>query len=286
MSSLTVMSGEVALNVECDDFTDPWREAPTLLLLHGFGRSSKMWYPLVPQLARHFRVLRLDLRGLGRSGRNFDPATEITLDQYVEDTLAVVRQLCDGPVHLCGESIGGIVSAAFAARHPRHVATLTLISTPAFLAPEARSLYACGHATPAAAMEALGAREWLRRTNGSTRFPPDMPPGFLQWFDDEVAGADPGVLSGMSAFILEGNIQALLPSIQAPTLLLYPQGGKTATETQCTIFLEGIRNVRLRRISTPFHMIHLVQPEACCEEIRAFIVSELEPAAEDSSTER
>lgn len=273
MSSFQVSSGSVTLHVDYDDFTDPWRDAPTLLLLHGFGRSSKMWYPLVPQLARDFRVLRMDLRGLGRSSRDFDALRELTLDNYVADLLALVQHTGGGPLHLCGESIGGMVGAAFAARYPQYVRTLTLISTPAFLRPEARTLYACGYETPAAAMHALGTAEWLRRTNSGTRFPPDMPQGFLDWFNAEVANADTDVLIGMSAFILHGNIEPLLPSIQAPTLLIYPQAGKTASEDQCAIFLAKIPDVRVQRLPTSFHMVHLILPRECCDAIRGFVLS-------------
>src|SRR5258706_148068 len=37
-----------------DDFTDPWREAQTILLLHGNAESSAVWFGWVPQLGRHF----------------------------------------------------------------------------------------------------------------------------------------------------------------------------------------------------------------------------------------
>jgi pimeloyl-ACP methyl ester carboxylesterase len=51
-----------------------------------------------------------------RSGRDFDALRELTLDTYVADLRAVVQALAPDPVHLCGESIGGIIAAAFAAR--------------------------------------------------------------------------------------------------------------------------------------------------------------------------
>ena len=232
---------------------------------------------MVPDLARHFRVLRMDLRGLGRSGRDFDALREITLDNYVADLLALVQHLGAAPVHLCGESIGGIICAAFAARYPQHVHTLTLISTPAFLRPQARLLYACGHDTPAQAMQALGTAEWLRRTNGSTRFPPDMPQPFLDWFNGEVGNADPDVLIGMSAFILNGNIVPELSGIRAPTLLIYPEAGTTASDDQCAIFLTEIPNSRVVRVPTPYHMVHLIQPHACCDAILDFALANPAP---------
>ena len=48
-----------------DDFTDPWKQPPTLLLLHAAMGSAKRWYAAVPTLARHYRVIRMDLRGHG-----------------------------------------------------------------------------------------------------------------------------------------------------------------------------------------------------------------------------
>src|SRR2546423_13413017 len=50
-----------------DDFTDPWRAAPTLLMLHSAMSSAHRFYSMVPGLARHYRVVRMDSRGHGRS---------------------------------------------------------------------------------------------------------------------------------------------------------------------------------------------------------------------------
>ena len=50
-----------------DDFTDPWTRAPTVLLLHPGMGSSQRLFGWVPHLARHYRVVRPDTRGHGRS---------------------------------------------------------------------------------------------------------------------------------------------------------------------------------------------------------------------------
>jgi hypothetical protein len=39
-----------------DDFTDPWKKAPVLVMLHAAMGSSRRFYSMVPGLARHFRV--------------------------------------------------------------------------------------------------------------------------------------------------------------------------------------------------------------------------------------
>ena len=53
-------AGQPRLYYELDDYTDPWKKAPTILLQHGYARSTKFWRACVPYLARFYRVLRLD----------------------------------------------------------------------------------------------------------------------------------------------------------------------------------------------------------------------------------
>jgi len=48
-----------------DYFTDPWTRPETMLLLHAAMGNSQRWFRWVPRLARRFRVVRMDLRGLG-----------------------------------------------------------------------------------------------------------------------------------------------------------------------------------------------------------------------------
>jgi pimeloyl-ACP methyl ester carboxylesterase len=96
------------------------------------------------------------------------------------------------------------------------------------------------------------------------------------WFNAQVAGADAGELAGMSAFILEGNIQPLLPAIRAPTLLVYPEAGATASNDQCAIFLREIADVRVRHVPTPYHMVHLIVPRECSDAIKEFVLSRCE----------
>ena len=57
-------AGEPRLHYEFDDYTDPWKNAPCIMLQHGYARSTKFWRAWIPYLSRFYRVLRLDLRGV------------------------------------------------------------------------------------------------------------------------------------------------------------------------------------------------------------------------------
>ena len=116
------MAPGVSLHYRVDDFTEPWREPATIVLLHGNAESGQAWYAWVPLLARRFRVVRPDMRGYGASTpmpRDFTWSLDVIIDDYARllDSLGVHR------FHLVGAKIGGIVARAFAARRPERVLT-------------------------------------------------------------------------------------------------------------------------------------------------------------------
>src|SRR5947209_702033 len=119
----------VHLHYLVDDFTEPWRQPATIVLLHGNAESSQAWYAWVPLLARRFRVVRPDMRGYGASTpmpRDF----AWTLDVIVGDYARLMDSLGGQPFHLVGAKIGGVIARAFAARRPERVTWRTVIGSP------------------------------------------------------------------------------------------------------------------------------------------------------------
>ncbi len=106
------------------------RERPTLLLLHGGpGLDHSGYKPDFARLADVAQLVYLDHRGNGRSDKS-DPA-HWTLAQWADD----VRVFCDAlgiekPI-VMGQSFGGMVAMAYAARHPGHAGKLVFSSTAA-----------------------------------------------------------------------------------------------------------------------------------------------------------
>ena len=124
MATLNVAPG-VDLHYWDDDFSDPWREPPAILLQHGFSRSGRFWYNWVPLLSREFRVLRPDLRGMGESSISED-AYEASLDIFMGDINAILDSNGIGRVVYVGESFGGILGLGYARAFPDRVTALCL----------------------------------------------------------------------------------------------------------------------------------------------------------------
>lgn len=100
---------------------------PPLLLIMGLGGSSAEWgSDFLEQLARHFQVACMDNRGVGES----TTATyDFTLQDMVEDAIAVLDDLAWPRAHVLGLSMGGMIAQQMAISAPGRVAGLVLMST-------------------------------------------------------------------------------------------------------------------------------------------------------------
>src|SRR6185312_16594332 len=125
-----VSSDGVRLSYLVDDFTDPWRPTQWLLLLHAAMGSSQRWYAAVPALARHYRVIRMDLRGHGDS-QVPPPESPLDMNRLVQDVRELLQHLGAGPLHIAGNSAGGYIAQNLAMQSPGQVRSLVLFgSTP------------------------------------------------------------------------------------------------------------------------------------------------------------
>ena len=101
-----------------------------LVLLAGYGRSGSSWLPWLDRVgALPYRVVLVDHRGTGRSGRVRRP---YTLGTLADDAAAVLgAEAGDAAAIVVGESMGGMVAQHLALRHPRRVGGLVLVASSA-----------------------------------------------------------------------------------------------------------------------------------------------------------
>ena len=97
---------------------------PAPVLVHGLGGFAESWRHNIPELARHGRVIALDLPGFGLSGK---PRRAYTLDFLAQALDGLLRTLGIDTVRLVGHSLGGAVAARFALEHPGRVERLALL---------------------------------------------------------------------------------------------------------------------------------------------------------------
>jgi 3-oxoadipate enol-lactonase len=258
-------ANQPALHYTIDDFTDPWRTPRYIILQHGNGRTGRCWYSWIPYLSRFYRIVRPDVRGLGQSGADFDLQREFTLEHCVDDLLAVIDDLGADSVHVCGESMGGMLGIALAALHPQRVRTLTLVSTPVSIGERGRVDFGQNSGSGK-----LDRKAWLEASNRGMRFPPDADPGLLDWYNEEFAKNRAEVQAAMANLVNNANVQAYLAGVAAPVLGLYPTDGPITTPEQERMLRDHLRDLRLVHFPTTYHKVQMLFPAACARHLLHF----------------
>jgi pimeloyl-ACP methyl ester carboxylesterase len=116
--------------VECGGRTLSYLErpgpGPTVVLVHGFTGSKDSWLQYAKHLPRDLRLLAPDLIGHGDN----DPDLDCAYDGWaITATLHdVLTELGCEEFHLVGHSLGGLLAAGYAMKHPSQVQSLFLIS--------------------------------------------------------------------------------------------------------------------------------------------------------------
>jgi pimeloyl-ACP methyl ester carboxylesterase len=100
--------------------------APVLMLSNSLGTNLHMWDEQVAPFTRHFRLLRYDRRGHGKSGV---PKAPYSMERLGRDVLAVLDGLGIEKINWCGLSMGGMVGQWLGANAPNRVDKLILSNT-------------------------------------------------------------------------------------------------------------------------------------------------------------
>jgi 3-oxoadipate enol-lactonase len=220
-------SDGIRIGYHIDDFSDPWRHDPPLIMLHSGMGHSRRFYAMVPTLSRHFCTIRLDLRGHGTSDVPADKS--VRMERLVDDVIELMAELGISSAHFLGNSAGGYISQQLAMKHPEKVLSLTLFgSTPGLKNSQALTWL------PRVAKEGL--RAFLADTVAD-RFPlAVVDPGLVTWFLDEAAKNDAQYIGNFVSHMASLEWSDQLDRIRCPTFVGIPvprRSGIPATTMPC-----------------------------------------------------
>jgi 3-oxoadipate enol-lactonase len=109
--------------------TGPGSTGETIAFSHGLLWGTELFAPQLAALRGRYRCIAWDHRGQGQSAA--DHRDCIGMELVWQDAVQLLETLVQGPVHLCGLSMGGFVAMRMAARRPDLVRSLILLETSA-----------------------------------------------------------------------------------------------------------------------------------------------------------
>lgn len=230
---------DLTMHYVVDNFCDPWRTPETILMLHGNAESGLAWYAWAPKLARHFQVVRPDMRGFGQSTpmpRDY----KWSVDGLIDDFCKLMDHLRIDRFHLVGAKLGGTIARAFAGRRPERILTLTVVGTPTPLREGALER------VPELIrdFETHGVEHWARQ-NMASRLGGHFPPEGVEWWTKFMGHTAVSTQIGFMGPIGAADIRADLPKIACPTLVITTEGSALGSVEQTRQWQEQIPDSEL-----------------------------------------
>ncbi|AXF86324.1 Lipase 3 [Ephemeroptericola cinctiostellae] len=109
-------------------FDNQRADQPVVLFVHGFTGDKENWLMVAPKLTRDYRVIAVDLLGHGASDKPLGGDYAVTAQArrlgVLLNQLGIVQ-----PVHVVGNSMGGLIAGYFAALFPEMTQTVTFIDS-------------------------------------------------------------------------------------------------------------------------------------------------------------
>jgi 3-oxoadipate enol-lactonase len=188
---------------------------PSLVLLHELGGSLESFDGMMPTLIEHFRVLRFDQRGAGRSEK---PRDAFSIEDQAADLVRLVGAVgLPPPYHLVGIAAGSAVAVAVARARPGLVAALGLCA-PALAATAAQRAYLLDRSD-------LATRQGMRAVADSTldrSYPEQLrgADGTYEAYRALFLANDPVAYAHANRALAEADAEGHLEQIDHPALVL------------------------------------------------------------------
>ncbi|WP_447590277.1 alpha/beta fold hydrolase [Aquipseudomonas campi] len=239
----------------CQIYYEDYGQGEPILLVHGLGSSTRDWEYQVPALSAGRRVLAIDVRGHGRSGK---PKEAYSMQAFAGDVAALIEHLGLPHVHLVGISMGGMIGFQLGVDRPELLKSLTIVNS----APEvvARTLNERWQLLKRWTLARLCSLETIGKALGQNMFPrPEQ--GELRakveqrWPENDKRA----YLASLDA-IINWSVRERLHVITCPTLVVTADRDYTSVDYKKS-YLGELPNARLVVIEKSRHATPMDQPE-------------------------
>ncbi len=251
------------LNYYADDFTDPWANAQTIVLIHAAMCNAQRFAPWVPALSRDYRVVRPDLRGYGNS--DMPPADQpVSLDVLVEDMIALLDTLGVEKAHIVGNSSGGFIGQRLAMRYPDRVHTLAVYSS-------GPGLKKTNAASWIPRIQSTGLRQFLADTI-EDRFPPEfIGTPQVEAFLDDLGRCDIPYIGRYVGHMASQEWSGEMHRILCPTLVVAPGAGSIHSLAEYQPMKEHLPRGEMIVYDGALHSVCEYMADQCIADLRSFL---------------
>lgn len=237
----------------------------TLVLIHGLGASAERWQHVIPLFEDKFRVIVPDLIGFGFSDK---PATDYTLDFFTNflekffDSLNIARP------NIIGSSLGGQISAEYAASHSEKIEKLILVSPAGIMKKSTPVLDA--YIMAALYPNEISAKNVFEMMEGAGKnVEKSVVSGFVERM--QLPNAKLAFMSTVLGLKNSKSITTKLQSIQTPTLIIWGANDPVIPINYADDFVSAIQDCRFFRMDGCGHTPYVQNPYLFTSKVLEFL---------------
>lgn len=248
-------------------------DKPVLLMVHGFTADKDNWARMALFLKDDYRLIAIDLLGHGQSPR------DINADYKISSQVQRVKDFADAlgldKFHMAGNSMGGYITAMYAAKHPEQVLSAILFDNAGVAQP-----------TPSDMLVALENNEphplIIRSTEDVDKFfnfvfadAPFMTGSIKQYYAEQSIPLAPLYEKIFADFheIPEEQLEPLLPTIKAPVQIIWGREDRVLDVSSIETMKPLLRNVQVIIMEGAGHLPMLESPSQSAQLVHQFIQS-------------
>src|SRR3989338_1087834 len=220
--------------------------AQTILMVHGFAANKDNWLRFARYLSQDYRVIALDLPGFGASDK---PAGSYDVGTQTERLASMIDALGIEQLHLIGNSMGGHISALYAARYPHRTLSLALLDNAGITSPH-----------PSELMQRLQRGEPNPLVVKS--------PEDFQRLLDFIFVQPPYLTESLKRYF---PLEPELPKIQAPTLIIWGAEDRALHVSSIEIMQPLLHKPSVTIMADTGHAPMIERPLETAEHYRAFL---------------
>jgi abhydrolase domain-containing protein 6 len=244
-------------------------EAQTILMVHGFAANKDNWLRFARDFTEDYRVIALDLPGFGASSR---PAGSYDIGTQTERLAGIIDALGLDTLHLIGNSMGGHISALYAARYPNRVRSLALLDNAGITSPqpsELRQRMQRGEPNP---LVVKSRKDFQHLLDFIFVQPPYLPESLKGYFAEQ-AISNSAHYDHVFTHLIERYIplEPELPKIQAPTLIIWGEEDRVIDVSSVQIMKPLLQRPSVVIMPDTGHAPMVEQPGLTAKHYRAFL---------------
>ncbi len=265
--SLTLPNGESLAYIDMGD-----RTGQPVVLIHGYTDNARDWAPMVPFLSKQFRLILVDIRGHGQSGK---PECCYTRLDFAFDIKLLLDSLGVQKADIVGHSLGSIIAQTFAEYWPERTARVVLISSTGGTPPGKEK-------QPPQFDFAAEIRKLKEPIDPDSPFmiawwdsPTPVDPDFIRRQRKDAAGIPLSVWLAVLDQALTDNVfaslQSTLPRLKASTLLIWGSKDPIMEEDARQSLRDALPRAKVKILDGLGHNPFWEEPRAVADVVNAFL---------------